>query len=275
MDRIKTLLKNQIDFQKLVGLPIDTKVESERNELAEIYIFKMIEEAVELRREFPSTMNKWSKYNKPADMARIKEELSDVMFFLINFILTFKLTPEEILEQLESVQANNFQKVKAKMMKLLNEDILKVQNHTSGIGQGNLSPKYIFIGQNPGEGITQGYEFWSDENDGSSKVLLPILDKLGIRGDCYFTNIVKSTTPGNAEPDEDLTKFWKEFLVKEIQILKANNPDAKIIALGTWSSINLPEFEHTNVYHPAYVLRGGFSSDDYEKQIQGAIAHID
>ena len=271
MERIKTLLQNQIEFQKLVGLPIDTVVESERDRLAEIYIFKMIEESVELRREFPSTMNAWSKTNKPANMDRIKEEFSDVMFFLINFMLTFKLTPEEMLEQLELVQSNNFKKIKSKMMKSLNEDILKVQNYTSGIGQGNLSPKYIFIGQNPGENIAQGYEFWSDENDGSSKILLPILDKLGIRDQCYFTNIVKSTTTGNSEPSAELTQFWKEFLQKEIQILQANNPDVKIIVMGKWTHENLSEYTHEHIYHPAYVLRGNIFESEYEDQIKSSL----
>src|SRR5436190_12182530 len=125
MKRLEEILKKQVAFQKLVGFPIDTNVESVRNELAEKYLFKMIEEAVELRREFPSVMNPWSKHQKAADLTRIKEEFSDVVLFLMNFMLTFKMDPTEVLEQLEATQANNFKKIKARTMDGLNQDILK------------------------------------------------------------------------------------------------------------------------------------------------------
>lgn len=269
MTKLETIIGKQIEFQKLVGFPIETNVESVRNELAEKYLFKMIEETVELRREFPSVMNPWSKHQKIADIKRIKEEFSDVILFLMNFMITFKLSPEEMLQELESTQENNFTKIKINLMNVLNQDILKVKNYVSGIGQGSLTPDYVVIGVNPSNRITHGYRFWSDPKDGSSKILLPALEFLG--KNVYFTNTVKSTTGSDSEPSEELTDFWKEFLKREIEILKANNPNMKIITLGRWVDEHLSEYPHIAIKHPAYVLRGGMTKEEYESEIKKAI----
>ncbi len=277
MTRIEKILNKQVALQKLVKMPIDTNLEAVRDELGEKYIFKMIEEAIELRKEFPSTANPWSKTNHQADFKRIKEEACDVMFFLINFLLTFKISPDELLNELEKVQDNNFNKIKGKMMDQLNQDILKVQNHVSGVGQGNLSPRYIFIGQNPGKDITQGYRFFSNKEDGSSQILLPILENLGIIDQCYFTNVVKSTTEGNAQPSDDLASFWTEFLDKEIEILKANNPNAIIITMGKWTFDQVIQRKYPGsvvaIKHPSYIMRKNMNSEDYANEIKAATSH--
>ena len=264
MVQLLKLIERQKELQRNVGFPIDSIVEADRNKMAEDYLFKLIEEAVELRKEFPSAINPWSKKQKPADIQRIKEEFSDVLLFLMNIAIVWRFTPEEILKMVKSVQDNNFQKLKEKKMAILNEDILKIPNRVSGIGQGNLSPTYVFIGQNPGKDITQGYRFWSDSEDGSSKVLLPILKKIGILDECYFTNIVKCTTKDNEVPDDDITKFYYEFLDRELSILKMANPNLKVITMGNWTN------EHwigdAKIAHPASVLYGG-SADEYEEKL--------
>lgn len=271
MNRISQLLKRQKEFQRVVGFPIDSISESDRNEMSEKYVFKLIEEAVELRKEFPSVVNPWSKKQKPADIQRVKEEFSDVLLFLINIAIVWKFSPEEILEMVESVQSNNFRNIKQKKMGLLNADILKIPGRVSGIGQGNISPKYVFIGQNPGKGITQGYKFWSDENDGSSKILLPILKEFGVLQDCYFTNVVKCTTPDNKEPSKEMTDFYLDFLVKELQVLKIANPDAKIIAMGKYTekainSLGLGTVD--KISHPAVLFYGLITSDAYKEELK-------
>lgn len=263
-EEIKKLIDRQKSFQRFVGFPVDSVLESVRNEMSEKYLFKMIEEVIELRKEFPSAANPWSKSQKVADIDRIKEELADVIFFLINFINVWKFTPEEIIDVLGKVQDNNFRNVKQKKMNMLDTEILNLPGSTVGLGQGNLSPKYIFIGINPSSGIEKGYRVWSDEKDGSSSVLLPILDKLGIRGYCYFTNLVKCTTVDNSEPDG--VEFWTEYLKKEVEILKHDNPGCKIIAMGKWVSQNLP-FPHSSIHHPSYILRGGLTANEYELEI--------
>lgn len=269
MKNLETIINKQRELQRLVEFPIDSIRESEINQLGEVYIFKAIEELIELRKEFPSVMNKWSKKQKVTEKSRVLEELSDVMFFITNFCIVFKITPDELLKTMSDVQEVNFDKIKERMIDYLNEDILKVPNCVAGVGQGAISPKYIIVGQNPGQGIKHGYEFWSNPDDGSSKVLLPILDELGIRDDCYFTNIVKCPTPDNQEPDSDSTDFWREFFNREIQILSTNcNPI--IITLGKWTDAMVDQ-KHLAIQHPAYVLRGRITKDEYKNKIKETI----
>lgn len=269
---INNIIAKQKDFQKFLGWPIDSVIEEDRDRLFEIFIFKMIEEAIELRKESPSVLNPWSKKQKEADHNRIKEEMSDVLLFFFNLCITWKLPLPELFETVKSVQENNFMKIKEKKMKMLNEKILSIPGYTSGIGSGNLNAKYIFLGINPGERITHGYKVWSNPEDGSSSVLLPILDAIGIRQDCYFTNIVKCTTPDNREPNLEEVSFWSDFLIEEINIIKANNPDVKIITMGEAANKHFL-LADLHIAHPAYVLRGGLTREEYEKQIQETLAH--
>lgn len=270
-DQLNKTFELQKEFQRAVGFPIDSMAEADRNELSEKYIFKLIEEAIELRKEFPSAINPWSKKQKSADIERIQEEFSDVILFLINIAIVWGFSPGDILRMVQKTQINNFQKLKEKKMAILNSDILKIPNRISGIGSGSLSPKIVFIGQNPGKDITHGYRFWSNPEDGSSKVLLPTLERCGInREDCYFTNIVKCTTPENEKPSEELTKFYKEFLDREIEILKMGNPEIKVITLGLWAEQN---YKHDgSIKHPATVLYGGLTSDQYETHLRAVLA---
>lgn len=261
-------IEKQKEFQRFVGFPIDSNLESDRNELSEIYLFKMIEEVVELRKEIPSTMNRWSKSQKIVSKDRVLEELSDVIFFLMNFCITWKLSASEILDTMKKVQSDNFQKVKEKKMEMLNEEMLVLPGYTIGIGQGNLSPKYIFIGQNPSDGIPHGYKVWSDANHGASKVLLPTLGE-EVVSQSYFTNLVKSVTPQNVPPSETLVQFWREYLLRELEILQAGNPSVKIITMGSFASKNIG-LDTTTIHHPAYYLRG-IAVDEYHQQIIDAL----
>lgn len=262
---MEQIINKQKEFERFIGFPIDSNLESDRNELSEKFIFKMIEECIELRKESPSVMNSWSKEQKEANLTRIKEEMSDVFLFFLNNMITWKIDWNKFLEIVSAVQDNNFLGVKEKKMKMLNESILAIPGYTSGIGNGNLNPKYVFIGQNPGEDMKHGYKFWSNEEDGSSKVLLPTLDAMGIRQDCYFTNLVKCTTSGNREPTENEVAFWKEYLAKEIQILGMNNGNMKMVTMGNFVKNHIPGAYH--VKHPAFVLRGGMSIEDYKNEI--------
>lgn len=276
-NRLEQLVENQRLFQKGLGWPIDSVTEGDRNELSEKYVFKAIEELVELRREFPSVMNPWSKHQKSADLTRIKEEFSDVLMFLINIAIVWKFSLEDVLDNLESTQKNNFKKIKERKMAVLNTDILKIPNRVSGIGDGNLNAKYVFIGQNPGKDITQGYRFWSNPEDGSSRILLPALESLGIsRDDCYFTNVVKCTTPENREPDEDLTDFYMEFLTSELDIIKFGNPDVQFIAMGKWAEKTLnAQMKGTvdAIPHPASVMYGTYSEVTYRDKLEEIFNH--
>jgi uracil-DNA glycosylase family 4 len=272
MDRLQVLIDKQKDFQKLVGFPIDSVREIDRNEMSEKYIFKTIEELIELRKEFPSVVNPWSKQQKMSDGRRIREELADVLLFIVNFCIVWRLKPEDILERLEETQRHNFNGVKSKKMNHLNESILSIPSYTSGIGQGTLNPKYVFIGENPSMTIEHGYRFWSDPTDGSSKVLLPILENLGILHLCYFTNVVKSTTKKNEAPSQSVVDFWKDYLVKELDILKVNCPDIRFIVMGNDTEKMISDIpDLVKISHPASVLYGNITPAQYEEEIQKVI----
>ena len=176
----------------------------------------MIEEVIELKKEFPSVINKLSKDQRNANIQRVREELSDVILFLVNFILVWKFSTAEIVDMVERVQENNFKHVKNLLLAKLNKEILDVPAYTSCIGHGNSNPKYVFVGMNPSSTITHGYKAWSNREDGSSSVLLLALENLGILEDCYLTNVVKNTTDKNSEPSQNDVDFWKEYYEKEL-----------------------------------------------------------
>lgn len=269
MKELETIIEKQKDFQRFVNFPIDSNLESDRNELSEKFIYKLIEECIELRKEAPSAMNPWSKKQKEADMTRIKEEMSDIFLFFCNIMITWRISPSEILSQITQVQEQNFVKVKERKMKMLNEQILNIPGYSSCVGDGNLTPKYVFIGQNPSHEVGHGGKTSIDETNGLLGVLLPILDTMGIRQDCYFTNIVKSTTIDGIEPSNLLTNFWNSTLIEELDILRKGNPGMKIITMGTYASNALTT--PTQINHPTFVLRGGITKEKYEEQIKEAI----
>ena len=246
------ILQKQKEFEALVGVPIDTILEKERNQMSEMFIYKMIEELVEARREFPSVLNEWSKSNKEANHQRVKEELSDAFIFLSNLLLAWRIPWDEFITQVRKTQQNNFTKIKEKKMKSLNEEILNVPGYTSCVGSGNINPKYVFIGLNPGKDIPHGYKAWSDPESGSSRVLLPVLDELGIRTNSYFTNMVKSITVENEDPSSEVTQFWDEYLFRELEILGINNTDIRIITMGKKVRENVTG--DATIDHPASVL---------------------
>ena len=66
---INKIIDRQRAFQALAEVKIDTLVAKDINGISEMYLFKAIEEIVELRKTFPSELNKWSK-SQPAEQNR-------------------------------------------------------------------------------------------------------------------------------------------------------------------------------------------------------------
>ena len=277
---MEKILERQKVFQRLLGLPIDTVLEDERNEMAESFVFKLIEEAIEVRKEFPSRMNKWSKKQKRANIPRIKDEMSDVYLFLMNLLAVWKIDVEDFMDNVESVQSANFVHIRSRLLEKLNTEVLHVPGHTSCIGQGSVVPNQVFIGLNPSHGISHGYKAWSDPQSGSSKALLPILEESNSRSNSYFTNAVKSTTIGNEKPSQDLIDFWKPFLLEELRILGTGNPNMKVFVLGNEVSKHyLNElgnlgYRTYHIPHPAAVLRGTVNNQVYKDLINSIISSI-
>jgi len=204
MNELVKLIEKQKDFQRFVGFPIDSNLEQDRNELSEKYVFKLIEEAIELRKEFPSAMNPWSKKQKAADPDRIDEEMSDIFLFFLNLMIVWKSTPEHFLKVVNQVQNNNFMKVKDRKMKMLNESIENIPGYTVDLGFGNLFPKSILVLSHP-----EGRE-------------------INMPTDDYVTYVVKCILPGNRKPTDEEIQYWQPILNEELEILKVGNPDVKI-----------------------------------------------
>jgi NTP pyrophosphatase (non-canonical NTP hydrolase) len=85
--------------------------------MAEKYLFKLIEEAIEVRKEFPSVMNPFAKNQKDPSLIRIQEELSDVFLFFINLLIVWDIDFEKFIDSTLVVQDINY--------KILNEKLQK------------------------------------------------------------------------------------------------------------------------------------------------------
>jgi hypothetical protein len=107
---LNSIIENQKVFQRRVGVPIDDK--AQENFLAEMFLFKAIEEIIELRKEFPSGFNPKSKTMNYSSDSRLYEELSDVVLFLVNFMLVKNLSIQKLSQTVCKVQENNFKKLK-------------------------------------------------------------------------------------------------------------------------------------------------------------------
>lgn len=270
--RIEQIIKRQIEFQYMTGFPINSKLESEKLQLAEFYLMKLIEEVIETRKTFPSQMNPYQK-NQPTNFSRddILAEFVDILLFALNFKILWNFDDANILSAIEHKQEINIQKVKDKLMSQLNHEILRSPGEPINVGGGSLSPRYVFVGQNPNVHAIHGgvcFEHLTPIkdglHDGSSNVLLPILDELGIREQCYITNLVKCSTPNNEQPSQELVRYWLEFYTREIDILKFNNHDMQIIPMGNFVKQVLCL---TGIYHPAAVKRGTITREQYKEQI--------
>lgn len=271
IDRIR---QTQLEFQRAMGFPVDTISAKERNEVAEKYLFKLIEEVVELRKEFPSVMNPWSKTQKDEDLTRIKEELSDVILFILNFINIWRFSTDEVVEAIEQVQIGNFLHLKKKKLAILESEMQKVPDEAVMLGNGNITPRFVFVGQNPGQGLAKSCKMEiSNGLDGHTAfdILFRNMSE-EVRRASYFTNLVKVKTVGNTEPDMHITDFWFEFLYSELEILRYNNPGITVISLGNWTHDNLTtrldsRWNVKKIYHPSYISRGAMSEEDYALQI--------
>lgn len=156
-------------------------------------------------------------------------------------------------------------------MKELEEEMFNVKvTGKIAVGCGNLYPNYILLGINPGCNLKDDRVFMRPEGIGSSQVLLPILDKLGIWDECYFDNVVKNTTENNVLPHKDLIELWTPYLIRELQILDYER--SKVIALGNFASKVLTDLKikHIRISHPARHFHG-YSIEDYTSEIKNRI----
>lgn len=256
------ILKRQREFQKLCGINIDTILASEINSLSENFIFKAIEEMVELRKTFPSELNKWSKSRPLENRRETLDELSDSLLFLANFMLAKKISVPEMLESIQRVQRNNFIKLKYKRLAIFNEERLKVPSLTMP-GNGEPMPKVIFVDMAP---FPDSEFLWHKSNKFLNEAIQKAAKTLGYnKGDVYFTTIVKEAVPKDSEPTRVQIDYWYPSLVEEIKIIQAGT-DAKVYTLGKLASQILMQkggISYTPLAHPDSFIKNGFTIAQY------------
>lgn len=150
-----------------------------------------------------------------------------------------------------------------------------VHRHT--MPTGNMYPKYMIIGEAPGVGDGELIDHFDRAlvYGQSSHMVRKSLLKLGIYHECWFTNLLKCSTPENRKPSDSECQGCSPFLLREILLLKPE----KIIVLGN-NAYELYDrfafYEKTGVeackaYHPRYFIRKGRSSEDYAKHLKEVI----
>ncbi|MGC8976659.1 MAG: uracil-DNA glycosylase [Candidatus Ratteibacteria bacterium] len=85
-------------------------------------------------------------------------------------------------------------------------------------GSGNPYSKVIFIGEAPGKNEDEkGIPFCGK----AGEILDFLLDTIGLkRKNVYITNVVKCRPPGNRRPKKNEIEKCKEYLIKQIEIIK-------------------------------------------------------
>lgn len=146
-----------------------------------------------------------------------------------------------------------------------------VRTNKKALPTGNLNPKWMIVGEAPGED-DEFEEFNRAWVDGpSSEILSKALYKLGIYYDSWFTNILKCATPGNTNVTQKDAKNCFPYLKNEFKLLKPKN----ILILGNNAKEMMPQkIKGINIYHfyhPAYFLYRGRNYKDYTKYLKEEI----
>lgn len=142
-------------------------------------------------------------------------------------------------------------------------------------GVGSEHPRVVFIGEAPGRAENlAGAPFVGP----SGKVLDGCLREIGLsREDVFITNVVKYRPPGNRTPTDEEIDAAREYLRKELSILRGNVAQAgqratlPVVLLGAtalalvmrgegigrWRGKVIPRgsYRFLPMYHPAAVLR--------------------
>lgn len=131
LEDLELLMHNQREFQYLANVPIDDI--NKADELAEVFIYKAIEECTELKRTQPAALMKYAKTQiKQIDRKDMLHELSDIVLFLINFMIVRQITFEQLFAAMLMVQKNNFKIIIPKLKKELHDKLKFVKEFDKG-----------------------------------------------------------------------------------------------------------------------------------------------
>lgn len=136
---------------------------------------------------------------------------------------------------------------------------------------GNLNPEYFIVGDAPGVGDGEKKDrfdrVWVYGQ--SSHLLRKALLDISVYFDCWFTNLLKCSTPKNRPSTDMEVKACTSQLETEIKLLKPK----KILLLGRNVQSMFPDFgvPRTNIPHPTWFVRKGFGYKEYAKIISKSI----
>jgi len=130
-------------------------------------------------------------------------------------------------------------------------------------GEGPLSARAMFVGQNPGADEDElGRPFVGRAGKYLTKTLL----EFGIkREDVFITNIVKHVSPKNRKPFDDEVRACLPYLIAQIRIIKP-----QIIVLLGASAKETPRMggiEYIQVIHPSAAMRFTKMREKFRQQI--------
>lgn len=114
MADFEQVFERQRELQRIHGFPIDSINPNDQNRMAEVYVFKAIEEAIELRRTQPSVMIPMAKVQPKIDRSEMLKELCDTFLYLFNFMIVRRINFDELMAYMNTVQENNMAKAHEK-----------------------------------------------------------------------------------------------------------------------------------------------------------------
>lgn len=255
------ILDKQREFQRLCEVNIDTIVDRDINALSEMYLFKAIEEIIELRKTFPSELNRWSKSQPTVDdRERILAELADVHLFLSNFCLVRKISPDELNAAIRKVQENNFSRLKMKKYSILMEEMSRGPGELVLPVPHSYNPDVIVVSLFP---LPESHFKYVTGELANASAKLRISPE-----DFYFTSVVKQHT---FEENDTSIKYWTPFFARELEILTAGK-DSLILALDKSILTIVSEISKKlmlsvrSVHAPEEFFKFGYTAEQYFAQ---------
>lgn len=122
-------------------------------------------------------------------------------------------------------------------------------------GEGGLESRVLFIGEAPG--------YWEDQKGrpfvgAAGRILDELLGSIGLtREQVFITNVVKCRPPGNRDPFPEEIKACKQFLERQIEIIKPS----VIVTLGRFAmeyifkKYGLPEAKISQVHGKSFKVQ--------------------
>jgi len=142
---------------------------------------------------------------------------------------------------------------------------------------GNLKPTYMIIGDAPGVGEGAVYDRVERmfTRGPSSHMLRQALITNNMYYECWFTNLIRLSTPKNRPTSQKEVRMFLPFLSQEIKLLQPSY----IILLGNHVSDMFDLFYSeyrdaitvTSVYHPSYICRFKYTPEEYGNMIKSKI----